>query len=307
MRRMFWRPSAALVMAVALLAACGDTEPASDAPAAAPAPSAPASAPASGASNSFELVTGTAKTNEAAAGTGDWALMNGGAPVGDQITVSERWVQLTAGKVGDLGRGVTNGAGLTLYRFDKDSADPSRSTCNDDCAKTWPPVTVDEDGRAFLAGLKKSAVTFIRRDDGRIQATVGGWPVYRFAQDAKAGQTKGQGVGGTWFAVSPTGEKLAGGEQPAEQGNQGNGQQADDVAPAKSAFLFSQPDFSDTAATQGVKGGECQDVALSVKSISADGRFFVWDKKGCKGQRRQFGDEGVANLADFDTKSIRLR
>ncbi|WP_430791930.1 hypothetical protein [Actinoplanes sp. G11-F43] len=302
MKKTLWWPLAALTSAV-VLTGCGGTEPAGDTPAAPSGPAASAPAPAS--ADDFELVSGTAKTNDAAPGTGDWALMQGGEPAGEQVAVSERWVQLTGTEVGDLGRGVTNGAGLTLYRFDDDTADPSKSTCAGDCAKKWPPVTVDPEGKVFIAGVKKSAVGFVERPDGRLQVTVGGWPVYRFAQDTKPGDSKGQGVGGTWFAVSPKGRKLEGAGKPdAPEVTEGV---AAEVPAAKSAFLFSEPDFSDVAATQGVTGGECVDVALTVKSISADGRFFVWNQAGCKGDRREFGDEGVADLAGFDTKSIKLR
>lgn len=297
---MRWWPLAAMVASATVLTACSGSEPAGNTPAA--PPPAAASAPAAG---DFELVSGTAKTNDAAPGTGDWALMNGGEPVGEQIAISERWVQLTGTKVGDLGRGVTNGAGLTLYRFDKDTAKPSKSTCDDECAKTWPPVTVDPEGKVFIAGVKKKAVGFVKRDDGRLQVTVGGWPVYRFAKDTKPGDIAGQGVGGTWFAVTAKGEKLTGGAKPdTPEITEGV---AEEEPAAKSAFLFSEPNFSDTAATQGVAGDKCVDVALTVRSISADGRFFVWDQAGCKGERRQFGDEGAADLAGFDTKSIRLR
>jgi predicted lipoprotein with Yx(FWY)xxD motif len=55
--------------------------------------------------------------------------------------------------------------------------------------------------------VNPKTVGAIRRADGQVQITVGGWPVYRFSGDSKPGDLNGQGVGGTWFAVSPTGEK----------------------------------------------------------------------------------------------------
>ncbi len=96
----------------------------------------------------------------------------------------------------------------TLYRFDEDTAQPSRSNCNDACATKWPPVTIQNGGKVYLAGVKHNQVGAVRRQDGQIQITVGGWPVYRFSGDAKPGDLNGQGVGGTWFAVGPTGERI---------------------------------------------------------------------------------------------------
>jgi hypothetical protein len=43
--------------------------------------------------------------------------------------------------------------------------------------------------------------------------TYKGHPLYRFAEDKKAGNTNGQGVnafGGSWFAVSPAGTQVTG-------------------------------------------------------------------------------------------------
>jgi hypothetical protein len=37
--------------------------------------------------------------------------------------------------------------------------------------------------------------------------TLKGWALYRFAGDTAPGQTNGQGVGGTWFVVNPSGGK----------------------------------------------------------------------------------------------------
>ncbi|MBK3577160.1 winged helix-turn-helix domain-containing protein [Streptomyces sp. MBT65] len=66
---------------------------------------------------------------------------------------------------------------------------------------------IEEGGNVYLAGVNPKAVGAIRRADGQVQITVGGWPVYRFSGDSKPGDLNGQGVGGTWFAVGPTGEK----------------------------------------------------------------------------------------------------
>ncbi|GAA2101959.1 hypothetical protein [Actinomadura alba] len=108
-------------------------------------------------------------------------------------------------RLGDI---VVDGEGRTLYRFDDDTASPSASNCEDACATAWPPVLVGEK-IAVRKGLNSSLVGKVKRTDGNFQVTLGGWPLYRFAKDTEPGDTKGQGVNGTWFVSSPTGKKAA--------------------------------------------------------------------------------------------------
>jgi predicted lipoprotein with Yx(FWY)xxD motif len=118
---------------------------------------------------------------------------------------------LAAKEAANLGVVVTDAEGFTLYRFDKDSAKPTpTTTCVDACATKWPPVTVDPKGTLSLEGVDKAAVGLLRRPDGTSQLTLGGWPVYRFAGDTEPGAAGGQGLSGTWFAVTPDGKKAAG-------------------------------------------------------------------------------------------------
>ncbi len=112
---------------------------------------------------------------------------------------------LATAVVSGLGTVLTDGKGLTLYRFDKDTANPSVSNCDGDCAAKWPPVVAS--GDVQVQGVDQALVKTVDRTDGTKQVTVGGWPVYRFAQDAAPGEAKGQGVGGTWFVAAPDGKK----------------------------------------------------------------------------------------------------
>ncbi|MGI5460092.1 SCO0930 family lipoprotein [Streptomyces sp. CA-249302] len=105
----------------------------------------------------------------------------------------------------ELGKVLTDGAGLTLYRFDADTAEPPKSNCDGDCAKTWPPVPADD--ATAGAGIDKALLGEVTRTDGTKQLTIAGWPAYRYAKDTKAGDVAGQGVGGKWFALAPTGKK----------------------------------------------------------------------------------------------------
>ncbi|CCH33863.1 hypothetical protein ABZ816_08565 [Actinosynnema sp. NPDC047251] len=120
---------------------------------------------------------------------------------------------LATAVVPQLGTVLTDGKGLTLYRFDKDTASPSVSDCDGECAEKWPPVLAST-ADLEVQGVDAALVSTVDRKDGAKQITVAGWPVYRFAQDAEPGQAKGQGVGGTWFVAAPDGKKAA----PASSG-----------------------------------------------------------------------------------------
>ncbi|MEV7523033.1 SCO0930 family lipoprotein [Streptomyces sp. NPDC091371] len=130
--------------------------------------------------------------------------------------------QLAIGDNAQLGSVLSDSAGLTLYRFDKDTAKPSKSNCEGDCAKTWPVVAAGDVTAA--AGMDPALLGEVVRSDGTKQLTVAGWPAYRFNKDTKAGDVNGQGVGGTWFAFAPDGKKAAkaapgaGAGAPAEAG-----------------------------------------------------------------------------------------
>ncbi|MQS11572.1 hypothetical protein F7Q99_04540 [Streptomyces kaniharaensis] len=104
-----------------------------------------------------------------------------------------------------LGTIVTDSAGFTLYRFDADSASPPKSNCNDNCAKIWPLEPAN--GNVTVKGIDSKLVGTVTRADGSKQVTLNGWPAYRYAPDTRPGDTKGQGVDGTWFALTPTGDK----------------------------------------------------------------------------------------------------
>lgn len=121
----------------------------------------------------------------------------------------------------NVGQIVIDGKGFTLYRFDKDTAKPSVSNCFGPCAKLWPPVKFTKHMK--LEGIDPNLIGNIMTKDGVCQATLGGWPIYRYAKDQQPGDTNGQGVGGAWFAVAPNGKKASGGQAPMPQGGSGSG------------------------------------------------------------------------------------
>lgn len=107
----------------------------------------------------------------------------------------------------DLGEIVVDAQGRTVYVFDKDTAGADSSACSGECLDNWPPVTTDTADPA-VDGVTGEVGT-IEWDDGTLQVTLDGWPLYLFAGDAAAGDTAGQGVQGVWWVVGPDGARIA--------------------------------------------------------------------------------------------------
>ncbi len=91
----------------------------------------------------------------------------------------------------------------TLYIFLKDQKETS--TCNDACAKKWPPVLTE--GKPEIGqGLDSKLVGTAKRKDGMMQLTYKGMPLYYFEGDKAKGDTKGQDLGNVWFVIASNGE-----------------------------------------------------------------------------------------------------
>ena len=106
-----------------------------------------------------------------------------------------------------LGEIIVDGEGMTLYAFTPDTA--GESTCYDDCATAWPPLlATDAAAISAGAGLDATKLTTVDRTDGTKQVKYGDWPLYFFADDAAAGDTKGQGLFDRWYVVDAAGELI---------------------------------------------------------------------------------------------------
>lgn len=110
---------------------------------------------------------------------------------------------LTVANDPTLGDYVTGANGLALYVFLTDSK--GASACTGDCAASWPPLVVAAASDVTAGSGVTGAIGTIARDDGTMQVTLGGAPIYHFAADTAAGDTKGQGIGGVWYLASPAG------------------------------------------------------------------------------------------------------
>ncbi|MFF4398762.1 hypothetical protein [Streptomyces sp. NPDC001480] len=113
---------------------------------------------------------------------------------------------VTAKATKGTGSVVTDDKGMTLYRYSKDQATPSKWTCSGACTQTWMPVIVQDSVRT--SGVEQGLLGTVHRN-GMKQLTLAGWPLYRYVGDTKAGQMNGQGRGEEWYAVTPSGQKSA--------------------------------------------------------------------------------------------------
>ncbi len=106
-----------------------------------------------------------------------------------------------------LGKVLAASSGMTLYLYTPDPK--GKSVCNGACASAWPPLLTKGKPRAG-AGVRAKLLGTTRRSNGKLQVTYAGHPLYRYAGDSKAGQAKGEGVGGIWYVLSASGAKLTG-------------------------------------------------------------------------------------------------
>ena len=90
---------------------------------------------------------------------------------------------------------LADAAGRTVYTYDKD--EKGKSNCSAACLSQWP---------AFVAqpgAVAKGEFGLINAHGAR-QWTVNGKPLYYFAGDSKAGDRRGNGLGGAWHVISET-------------------------------------------------------------------------------------------------------
>jgi predicted lipoprotein with Yx(FWY)xxD motif len=94
--------------------------------------------------------------------------------------------------------------GTPVYLYTNDIQNGGTSACTDaECAAEWPPVTTVGMPVAGT-GVMQSLLGMITREDGTVQATYNGWPLYYSA----SGSLDAHGDEGTWFLVTAAGEAV---------------------------------------------------------------------------------------------------
>jgi predicted lipoprotein with Yx(FWY)xxD motif len=124
-----------------------------------------------------------------------------GVPVTGEATVN-------VADVGTYGSVLVNSDGKPLYVFSLDTG--GTSACTGDCTSEWIPLA-SQGTPAAGEGVDATKLGTITRDDGSMQVTYNGHPLYTFADDTGSGDAGGQGMednGGTWSLISPTGDMV---------------------------------------------------------------------------------------------------
>jgi predicted lipoprotein with Yx(FWY)xxD motif len=118
---------------------------------------------------------------------------------------------LSTGKISSIGTVLTDQSGLTVYENQQEAG--GKIMCTGSCLSFWFPVTVDKGvtprGVSTITGV---IGTIKRPDNGAIQLTVNGHPLYTFRQDNGPGSALGNnfhdsfgGLHFTWHALTTAG------------------------------------------------------------------------------------------------------
>jgi predicted lipoprotein with Yx(FWY)xxD motif len=104
--------------------------------------------------------------------------------------------------VGAIGTVLVAGSnGMTVYNFSKDTKDSGKSACGTGCIDTWPALTVAAGAQPTAGTGITGTLATITRDDGTLQVTYNGLPLYFFKNDKAPGDANG--VYANWTAVKP--------------------------------------------------------------------------------------------------------
>jgi predicted lipoprotein with Yx(FWY)xxD motif len=124
-------------------------------------------------------------------------------------------------QVGTLGRVIVSASGRTLYHYTDEAK--GKVDCTAGCMKLWPPLLVKSGAKPVAGtGIASAKLGVLKRPDGTSQVTYGGFGLYLYAGDKKAGDAKGEGLEASWYAVSPA-AKLVKEAAPAAATSSGSG------------------------------------------------------------------------------------
>lgn len=115
----------------------------------------------------------------------------------------------TTVKLGDsqYGRILFGGNDQAIYLFDKEGGPTSE--CYGECAAAWPPVLTEGEPRA-AGGASAGMLGTTERDDGSVQLTYNGHPLYYYAHEGPGEVTchDVEEFGGLWLVLDAAGDAV---------------------------------------------------------------------------------------------------
>jgi predicted lipoprotein with Yx(FWY)xxD motif len=112
------------------------------------------------------------------------------APAATKVTVKVSTNSALGAKI------LVSSTGLTLYHYVPEKK--GKIVCIGACATDWPPLLATGTAKPVAGtGVTATKLGTIKRPDGKMQVTYNGLALYRYSDDKKAGQVKGQGEGGS--------------------------------------------------------------------------------------------------------------
>jgi predicted lipoprotein with Yx(FWY)xxD motif len=96
---------------------------------------------------------------------------------------------------------LTNAQRMTLYYRTTDR--PPTTVCSGGCASAWPPLLVSGSSPPTSKTSLPGKLS-VQTDANGTQVEYNGHPLYTFSGDTGPGQTTGEGFGGIWHVVTPT-------------------------------------------------------------------------------------------------------
>jgi predicted lipoprotein with Yx(FWY)xxD motif len=142
------------------------------------------------------------------------AALASGVIAGVASAAPQASITVKVAKNAAIGSILVSGAGKTLYH--RAGETKASFKCVAACAKTWVPLTIAPGAKPTGGpGIAAAKLGTAKRPDGRLQVTYNGLTLYRYADDAKAGDARGQGEDKLWYAVIPAGKITKASAAPA--------------------------------------------------------------------------------------------
>jgi predicted lipoprotein with Yx(FWY)xxD motif len=130
------------------------------------------------------------------------AVMGAGAAMAATSTTHTAGT-VSLAKSSKYGMVLVSASGRALYRYTPDSK--GHNTCSGACATYWPALVLKGTTKPTGGSGANSALLGTIKHGKSLQVTYGGYPLYMYVGDTKAGQSNGEGKDKTWYLVDAKG------------------------------------------------------------------------------------------------------